>query len=178
MLHLRADDAPVDLLAKRPGDLEHRSKIRLLLGQGEELGGEDVLDRRDGNGLGRNLEQGRALEMLVTDRATCRAEDQIDEYVAVPCLHEPALGRSLEAQTDVRERPLSALDVSLAEEEIDIVLGRRAAARPRRETAAEQERNLGVAEHRGTPLHRLDELKESVVWLGAHSRSDTRRWVT
>ena len=92
--------------------------------------------------------------MLVTDRATCRAEDQIDEYVAVPCLHEPALGRSLEAQTDVRERPLSALDVSLAEEEIDIVLGRRAAARPRRETAAEQERNLGVAEHRGTPLHR------------------------
>ena len=116
--------------------------------------------------------------MLVPDRAACRAEDQIDEHAAVPCLHEPALRRSLEAQTDVGERPLGPLDVSFAQEEVDVVLRRRPPARPRRETAAEQERNPGVAEHRGAPLHRLDELAESVVWLGAHPRSDTRRWVT
>ena len=107
-LDLCAQRVPVDLLAERPRDLEHRPEVGLLLGQREKLRGEDVLDRRDRQRLRGDLERRRALEVLVAHGAAGGMEDQVDEDVAVPRLHEPALRRALEAQACRRERLLRA----------------------------------------------------------------------
>jgi len=102
------------------------------------------------------------------DGAAGGMEDQVDENVAVPRLHEPALRWALEAKARRRERLLRPFDVALAHEEVDVVVGRRAAARPRGEPAPEEERHLRVAQRGRAALHRLDELEEGVVGLGAH----------
>jgi hypothetical protein len=58
---------------------------------------------------------------------------------------------------------LRALRVLRLHEEVDVVLGLRAAARPHREPAAERERNLGVAQRAGGLLQRVEDHLEVEV---------------
>ena len=76
-------------------------------------------------------------------------EDQIDERVAVPGLDQPLLGRVLGAQPGLLQRRDRALDVLGLDHQIEVVPRLRAAARPAREAAAEQERDVGRAQRGG-----------------------------
>ena len=109
-------------------------------------------------------------KMLVADGAAGGLEDQVDEDVAVPRLQEPALRWALGPHADVDKRLQGALRVRLAEEEVHVVVGRRATVGPRGEAAAEQERDLGVAQGRGALLHRVDELREALARRVGHER--------
>ena len=76
-------------------------------------------------------------------------------------------GRPLGLHARLDERLERALGVLLAHEEVDVVLGGRAAARPAGEAAAEQEGDAGVAQRRGRDLHRIDQLGRSSVTLAS-----------
>ncbi len=136
---------PVDLLAERAGDLEDRPVVGLLLAQGEELRDEDVVDRRDEQALGVDLEPGGAGEVLVVDLAARRTEDQVDEIVAFPRLEKPVLGWALSPHPLGDQSVEGQVGVAPAEVEIDVVIGRRSPTRPDRQAAAEHELDLGLA---------------------------------
>ena len=84
-----------------------------------------------------HLELGRTREVLVADGSARRVEDEVDEVVLLPRLVQPVLGWLLGAESCLAEHVERAVGVLFAEEEVDVVIGRRAAARPDRETATE-----------------------------------------
>jgi len=173
VLHLRSYRLPIDLFPEGAGYLEHRAEVRLLLVQSEQLRGQNVLERGHGQLQGRDLEHGRALEMLVRDRAAGGMEDHVDEDVAVPCLDKPAFRGTLEAESRGPERLLGPLDVALAYEKVDIVVGWRPASRPAGEPAAQKERHLCIPHGGCASLHGLDELEKFVAGSGGHDSSNT-----
>ena len=61
------------------------------------------------------------------------------------------------------------LGVLLAKQEVHVVVGRRPAARPRREPAPEQHRDARRVECPGRLLHRLDQGREGLGWRLAHA---------
>ena len=156
-----ADDVPVDLLPERARELEHAREVGLLLGQREELRRHHVVERSTVIVLRGDLQLLGAREVLVADRPARRAEDQVDQRSLVVGLQQPSLGRPLGLHAGLDERLERALGVLLADEEVDVVLGRRAAASPAGEAAAEQVRDAGVAQRRGRDLHRVDQLVEA-----------------
>ena len=101
--------------------------------------------------------------MLVANLPAGRVEDQVDEVVPVPRLVEPILGRPLPTKPGVDEDVECAFGVRLADVEVDVVVGRRAAPRLDREPAAEHELDLGLAQHRAGALHRAEQPGE-VLW--------------
>src|SRR5919206_841759 len=129
---------PVDLLAQGARDLKAAAEVRLLLGEREELRDHDVLERRDRHRQREHLERLRAVEQLVVDGPARRVEDQVDEHVAVVSLQEPVLERPLRPEPGLAESLQRALRVLRLDEQVDVVLGLRAAAGPRREAAAER----------------------------------------
>ena len=137
---------PDDLLAQRARDLEHRRVVRLLLGQREQLRRQHVLHRRDRQPHRHHLALLRAVEQLVGHRAAGGREDQVDERVVVVRLQQPVLGRALGPHARVGQHLQRALGVLGLDEEVDVVIGDRAAARPDRKPAREREADLGVAE--------------------------------
>ena len=86
---------------------------------------------------------------------------------------QPSVGRSA-LHPRVDERRERALRILLADEEVDVVLGRRSAARPRREPAPEQVRDLGVAQRGGRDLHGVDQVGEVVGRRVGHDDAGTR----
>jgi hypothetical protein len=78
----------------------------------------------------------------------------------VPRLVEPALRRSLGLPARVLERFERGVGVLELDEEVDVVLGLRAAARPRRKAAAKEERDPAFLEDAGAGLHALEQLLE------------------
>ena len=98
------------------------------------------------------------VEVALVDLAAGRAEDQVDQRLAVPGLQQPVLGRPFRLHPRGVERRQRALGVLLADEEVDVVLGRRPAASPGGEPAAEDVRHLGVAQRSRGALHRVEQL--------------------
>lgn len=148
---------PGDLLAQRPSDLEHLRIVGLLLLEGEQLGHHEVLERDHGQAHRHHLALLGTPEPLVADRPAARAEDEIDQDVAVPDLVQPVLRRAVGAQARPGEGGLGAFGVLRLEEEIHVVIGLGPAARPCREPAAEGEGDPLVAQDRGHLLERADE---------------------
>ncbi len=96
--------------------------------------------------------------MAVVDRASGWVEDQVDQRLPVPGLEQPVLRRLLGFHSSLDERLESALGIPLMDEEVDVVLGRRSAARPGCEAAAQDVWHLGVPESGVRALHRVDQL--------------------
>jgi hypothetical protein len=151
---------PVHLLAHGPRDLEDRAEVGLLLVDGEEFRDEDVVDGRDERAVGADLELGGSREVLVADRAVRGMEDEFDEIVPVPCLVEPVLRGALGTEPFLRQHFEGAVGVLLAEEEVDVVVGRWPSARPDRETAAEHVVDVALAQRRARTLHRREQRME------------------
>ena len=126
-------------------------KSGILLAHREQLRGEHVVERGHEQRLGRHLERGGPLEVRVADRPAGRVEDQVDEDVAVPGLQQPSLRRPLGPHARGLERFQRPLGVAFAEEEVDVVVGRWPAARPGREPAAEEERDIRLREAHPQP---------------------------
>ena len=97
-----------------------------------------------------------------------RAEDEVDEHLAVPDLVQPVLGRRVGLHARAGECIPRALGVLRLDEEVDVVVGLGAPARPRREPAAECERNALVPEDGCHPLQRGDEAGHRP--FGGHGR--------
>ena len=95
-------------------------------------------------------------------------EDEVDEHVAVVGLQQPVLERRPPARRPAsRERLLRARSASLGQdEEVDVVLGLRAAARPDGEPARERVRDAGVAQGGSALAHRLEQVVEAGVGVG------------
>ena len=118
--------------------------------------GEDVLERRHPHPHRVYLELLGAVKGLVVDRATLRVEDQVDQDIPVVGFQEPALRRRFNSQPRMFECPLGPLGVSRPDEEVDVVLGLRAAARPARETSTEQVWNARFLQGPARNLHRAE----------------------
>ena len=113
---------------------------------------------------GGDLEHRCSLDRLVGDRPAGRREDEVDERaVVVPRLVQPALGRALGAEAGLLHRLERRVGVLRLDHEVDVVLALRAAARPRRESAAEDERDFALLECSGAGLHCVEQLLEG--WL-------------
>ena len=102
-----------------------------------------------------------AFDERVVDGDARRVEDQVDEDALVPRLVEPALGRLLGTEARFGEHLQRALRVLRLDEEVEVVLGLRAAARPDRNAAAQDEGHAGLAQRRGGALQRLQKLVET-----------------
>src|SRR5439155_14321774 len=107
--------------------------------------------------------------------------DQVDHHLAVPRFYEPALGRPLGPQARVSERTESAVDVALADHEVEVLGRLGSTARPSGEASAEGEGNLCVAQRRPDLLQgQLDPLEllamtGHVVLVPGGSRFSTHR---
>ena len=110
-----------------------------------------------------HLELGGTREVLVSDGSAGRVEDEIDEVVFLPRLVEPVLGRLLDAESRLHEHVERTVGVLFAQEEVDVVIRRRAAARPDREAAAEHVVDARFAQRRAGSLHRRQQRVE-VLW--------------
>src|SRR5206468_2997344 len=86
-----------------------------------------------------------AFDERVVDGDAGRVEDQVDEDALVPRLVEPTLGRLLGPEARFGEHLQRALRVLRLDEEVEVVLGLRAAPRPDRNAAAQDEGHAGLA---------------------------------
>ena len=111
----------------------------------------------DERALRAHLELGRAREVLVADGAARWVKDEIDEVLVFPRLVEPVLGRPLGAEARRSQNLEGAVGVLFAQEEVDVVIRRRAAARPDREAAAEHVVDARLAERGAGSLHRREQ---------------------
>ena len=92
-------------------------------------------------------------------------------------LEQPSLGRRGRAHADRLERVESAGSIVLAEVEVDVVVGRWAAARPGREPATQHRRHAGFVESGAGALHRVDQLGQILTRCVSHGGVVPRRGV-
>ena len=169
----RAHMIPVDLLAQRAGDGQQALVAQVVLGDRHQLGDQHVLERHDAHLHREHRHLFTTRDHVVVHRQPLGREDQVDEHVAVPRLHEPLLRRILRAHARVRERGDRALDVLPLDHEVEVVPRLRPAPCPRREAAAEQERHVRPAQRGGRLLQRGLEVGERLLF-GRHGPSCTR----
>ena len=166
-----ADVRPVDALAQRPGDRDQALEPQVVLRDRHQLRDQHVLEGHDAHRHRQHGELLAARDHVVVDRQALGPEDEVDEHVAVPRLDEPLLGRVLGAHAGVGERLQRAVDVLALDHQVEVVARLRAAARPRREAAAEQERDAGLAQRgRGLLQRRLDVGERLLVFHGHMAR--------
>jgi hypothetical protein len=96
----------------------------------------------------------------VVNRAVVWVEDQVDQHAIVVRLEQPAFGRPLDAHSGLAQRLLRALRVLGLDQEVHVVLGLRPAARPRGQSAAEDEGNARFVQHAAGALHGVEEVLE------------------
>ena len=108
-----------------------------------------------------DLEQRRALDRLVGDRASGRAENEVDERaVLVPGLAQPALRRALGAEPGLLHSLQRRVGVLRPDHEVDVVLALGAAPCPGGEPAPQDEGDLVALERPCARLHRVEQLLE------------------
>jgi hypothetical protein len=138
--------------ASGPGEVErvlvHRAQLR----------DHDVVQRHDRQRLRLDAQLVGALQELVDPGQPGEVPDEVDQHVAVPGLEEPALRRALGPHAGADQRLQPALAVLLAHREVDVVVGRRAAAGPAGHAPGQGERHVGVTQGGGRALERLDDL--------------------
>src|SRR4029079_14566400 len=99
-----------------------------------------------------------ARQELVVDHEPGRPVDEVDEELLVERLDEPPFGWDLRPKAELLECAMSVLDIVLADEEVDVVLGRWATSRPGAETTAECVRDVSVSEGGGDPLETIEQV--------------------
>ncbi len=158
----------VDLLPERARDLEAASVVDRVLGHRHQLRDEQILCAQHAHRHRLDLALLAAPDQLVVDVEAGGAEDQVDEHVPVPRLVEPLLRRRLRAQPRVRQCLERAVGVRRLDQEIEVVVGRRAAAYPGGDPARDQIGNAGVAQRGSRLLQGRDHAVEGVV-SGGHA---------
>ena len=98
-------------------------------------------------------------------------EDEIDEDVIVVGLEQPAFRRRRRSHPCLDEGGERALRILLADVEVDVVVGRRPAARPGREAAADQCGDDGLVERSARALHRVDQPGKALARCVSHAAS-------
>ncbi len=134
-----------------------------------QLRHEQVLGSHDPHRHRLDLELLAALDHLVGDLEPRRAEDQVDHHVPVVRLEQPLLGRALGSEAGGRQHGERLFGVLGLDQEVEVVVGRRAAAHPGRDAAGDEEGNAAVAQSRRGTLQRRDHAVERVVY-GGHAR--------
>ena len=145
------------MLAKAAGVLEYRAVVEVVLGEGEQLRHHQIVDPEDRHRHRMDVENLRSREQVVVHAQASRPEDEVDEHVTVPCLVQPAFRGNLRAHARRGARVQGALRIVFMDHEVDVVLRRRAAARPCRDTAANGEPDVGLAQRGGSPPERVEE---------------------
>jgi hypothetical protein len=164
----RANVVPIHLLAQRPGDRQQTLIAERMLSQGHELRHQHVLKRHHAHLHAEHGHYLSASDQGVIGGNPLGREDQIDQRVAVPGLDQPFLRRRLVAQPGLLQRRDGVVGVLGADHEVEVVAGLRAASRPAREAACEQERDFGRAQRGGGLLQRVLEVGEWLLVIRGH----------
>jgi hypothetical protein len=134
-----------------------------VLAEGQQLRGHHILQRHHADVHAEHRELLSAGDQVVVHRQALGTIDEVDKRVAVPRLEQPVLGRSLRPHSRLLERLQRPFGVLRLDDQVEIVARLRSPARPAGEAAAEQERDVRLAQRRRGPLERVLDVRERLL---------------